>query len=111
MTMTFIKRNHPVTPKQVVNIFDLGYLGIEKDFPQQLSSIPNRNKRSIKLSQQEIEYNKSHSKRRIVIEHTICRLKKYRILADIFRNKLRKYNKVSGIVLGLVNYRIMNHNY
>ena len=31
------KENHPVTPKQVVNVFDLGYLGIEKDFPEQLS--------------------------------------------------------------------------
>ena len=24
---------------------------------------------------------------------------------DVFRNKLRKYNKVSDIVVGLVNYR------
>ncbi len=29
------KKNHPVTPKQVVNVFDLGYLGIRKDFPEQ----------------------------------------------------------------------------
>ena len=27
------KKDHPVTPKQVVNVVDLGYLGIEKDFP------------------------------------------------------------------------------
>ena len=32
------KRNHPVTPKQVVNVIDLGCLGgIEKDFPEPLS--------------------------------------------------------------------------
>ena len=31
------KKNHPVTPKQVVNVVDLGYLGVEKDFPKQLS--------------------------------------------------------------------------
>src|SRR4051794_28032392 len=30
------KNNHPVTPKQVVNVFDLGYLGVQKDFPKQL---------------------------------------------------------------------------
>jgi hypothetical protein len=60
------------------------------------------------LSAEEMEFNKSHSKKRIVIEHTICRLKKYRILADVFRNRLRKYNKVSDIVAGLANYRIMN---
>jgi hypothetical protein len=102
------KKNHLITPKEVVNVFDLGYLGIEKDFPNQLSSLPNRKKRSMKLSQEELEYNKSHSKIIIVIEHTIiCRLKKYRILADVFRNKLRKYSKVSDIVSGLINYRIM----
>jgi hypothetical protein len=29
------KDNYPATPKQVVNVFDLGYLGVEKDFPEQ----------------------------------------------------------------------------
>ena len=32
------KKNHPVTPKDVVNVYNLGYLGVEKDFPEQLSS-------------------------------------------------------------------------
>ena len=27
---------------------------------------------------------------------------------DVFRNRLRKYNRVSDIVSGLVNYRIIN---
>ena len=56
---------------------------------------------------EEKDYNKTHSKKRIVIEHTICKLKKYRIMSDVFRNKLRKFSKVSDIVSGLVNYRIM----
>jgi hypothetical protein len=103
------KRNHPVTPKKVVNVFDLGYLGVEKDFSEQLSSISNRKKRNLDLSQEEKEYNKNHSnKKRIVIEHTICNLKKYRIFADVFRNRLRKYDKVSDIVAGLINYKTMN---
>jgi hypothetical protein len=42
------------------------------------------------------------------VEYTIYRLKKYRILADVFRNKLRKYNRISDVVAGLVNYRMMN---
>jgi DDE superfamily endonuclease/Helix-turn-helix of DDE superfamily endonuclease len=105
------KENHPLTPKQVVNVVDLGYLGIEKDFPRQLSSTPTRKKRNLlQLSQQQKDYNRIHAKKRIVIEHTICRLKKYRILSDVFRNKLRKYNKVADIVSGLVNYRIMNYH-
>jgi DDE superfamily endonuclease len=104
------KENHPLTPKQVVNVFDLGYLGVEKDFPEQLlSALPYKKQRNQQeLSAEEKYYNKMHSKKRIVIEHTICRLKKYRIMGDIFRNKLRKYDKISNIVAGLVNYRIMN---
>lgn len=73
------KKNHPSTPKQVVNVFDLGYLGVEKDLPEQLSSLPNRKKRSRELPQEEKEHNLQHAKKRIVIEHVICRLKKYRI--------------------------------
>jgi hypothetical protein len=91
------KKNHPLIPKQVVNVFDLGYLGVEKDFPEQLSALPYKRKRNCERSAEEKEYNKRHSKKRIVIEHTICRLKKYRILADLFRNKLRKNNKVLDI--------------
>jgi hypothetical protein len=102
------KEGHPVTSKEVVNVFDLGYLGVEKDFPEQKSSLPKKKKINLELSQEEKDYNKNHSRKRIVIEHTICKLKKYRIMSDIFRNKLRKYNRVSDIVAGLVNYRIMN---
>ena len=105
------KKNHPVISKEVVNVFDLGYLGVEKDFPDIKSSLPNRKKRNQDLSLEEKECNQNHSRKRIVIEHTICRLKKYRIMGDIFRNRLRKYNRVSDIVSGLVNYRIMNHHH
>ena len=51
------KRNHLVTPKEVVNVVDLGYLGIEKDYPEQLSALPYRKKRNQQdLSQEEKEY-------------------------------------------------------
>ncbi len=71
------KENHPITPKQVLNVFDLGYLGIEKDYPEQLSALPNRKKRNLlQLSKEQKEHNKNHSKKRIVTDHTICRLKK-----------------------------------
>ena len=39
------KKNHPVTPCHVVNVFDLGYLGVGKDYPEQLSSLPYKKKK------------------------------------------------------------------
>ena len=103
------KKSHPVTPKQVVSAFDLGYLGVGKDSPEQLSSLPSRKRGSQKdLSHEEKECNHNRSRKRIVIEHTICRMKKHRIIIEeVFRNRLRNYDRVSDIVSGLVNYRTL----
>lgn len=102
------KKNHPDLPEDILSLYDLGFLGIDKDYKNQKSSLPIKKEKGRELTIQEKEYNKSHSAKRIVIEHAICRLKKYRIMNDTFRNRLRKYDKVSDIVSGLVNYRIMN---
>ena len=103
------KKNHPELPNEVTSMFDLGFLGVEKDYPKQKSSLPiKKEKGCYELTTQEKEYNRNHSAKRIVIEHTICRIKKYRIMNDVFRNRLRKYDKVSDIVSGLVNYMISN---
>ena len=78
----------------------LDIFGVEKDFPEQISSLPYRKKRNNKsYLKKKKETNKSHSKKRICYrEHTICRIKKYRDNeGDVFRNKLRKYNKVYQI--------------
>jgi hypothetical protein len=46
-------------------------MGIETDFPEQLSALPHKKKRNQEeLSAEEKEFNKIHSKKRIVIEHT-----------------------------------------
>ena len=82
-------------------MYDLGYLGVETDFPEQKSSHTVQKKRNSELSTEEKEYNKLHSKKRIGIEHTICRLKKYRIQSEVFKNKLRKYDKLKYDLLKL----------
>ena len=82
MTMTFIKKNHPITPKQILNVFDLGISWCRKGFSRTTIIHYLIERREImELSKEEKDYNKSHSKKRIVIEHTICRLKKYRIFS------------------------------
>ncbi len=101
------KESHPVIPKEVVTVVDLGYFGMEKDFPEQLSAPCKKKRNQEDLSQEEKKYNRIQPKMRIVIEHTICRLKKYQIKSDVLINKLKKYNKLSDIVAGLVSYRIM----
>ena len=59
------------------------------------------------LSPGEKEYNRRLAAERVVVEHTISRLKKFGVLAHVFRNRLRYYDAVADIVCGLVNLRIL----
>jgi hypothetical protein len=104
------KHNHPITLSHVDNIVNLGYLGIQKDYPTIKSVLPIRKKKNTLLSNDEVKYNKNHTRLRIIIEHTICKIKKFGIMGTKFRNRLRKYNDVSDIISGLLNFRVMQSN-
>ena len=103
------KNKHPITPPQVENVLDLGYLGVQNDFPTVKSvCLPFRKKRKKgELSDEEKKHNRKHSKLRVIVEHTVSRIKKFGIMGTKFRNKLRRYDHASDIVSGLINFRIM----
>jgi len=104
------KHNHPITPVQVENVFDLGYMGVQNDYHTVKSVLPFRKKMNNDLSKEEKIYNKKHSQLRIIVEHSICRIKKFGIMGAKFRNRLRKYDNASDIVSGLLNFRVMQFN-
>jgi hypothetical protein len=105
------KNNHPITPIQVENVFDLGYMGVQNDFPTVKSVLPFRkNRKKSELSDEEKKYNRKHSRIRVIVEHTVSRIKKFGIMGTKFRNRLKRYDHASDIVSGLVNFRIMRTN-
>ena len=109
------KWRHPRLPDGVRLGVDLGYDGIQGDYPGFNALVPfkrrspGRGKRGVKaveLTGEQKAFNRRLSEERVVVEHTICRLKKFRVMADRFRNRLRHYDAVTDIVCGLVNLRI-----
>lgn len=109
------KHSHPDLPESVRLGLDLGYKGIEKDYPKLNCALPfkrknpGRGKRGMKgteLSAEQKAFNHELSGERMVVEHTFSRVKKFHIWADEFRNRLRHYEKVTDIVCGLINFRI-----
>jgi hypothetical protein len=58
------------------------------------------------LTCEEKAYNQRLSGERVVVEHAISRVKKFRIMAHEFRNWLKRYDAMTDIVCGLVNLRI-----
>jgi len=101
------KKKHPKIPKNVELTTDLGYQGIEKDFPKMKTRIPKKKRKGKRRTKAEKKFNKKLSSERIVVEHTIGKTKKFRIMDDVFRNRLKGYDVSSSIVYGLVNFRTM----
>ena len=101
-----LKVKLPVLSEELLVFYDLGYLGVEKDFPKQISILPYKKKKGKELLDYQKEWNKSQSKIRIKVEHAISKIKKFRISSDTFRNKLCRYDTISDIVCGLVNFKI-----
>ena len=94
---------------------DLGYDGVQNDYPGLNVQVPykrrgpGRGKRGVKAKELTCEqkaFNKKLSGERVV-EHTISRLKKFRIMAHEFRNRLKYYDTMTDIVCGLVNLRMI----
>ena len=100
------KSKHPTLSEELLIFYDLGYLGVEKDFPDQISIIPYKKKKGEELNDSQKEWNKAQSKIRIKVEHIIAQIKKFRINSDTFRNRLCRYDVISEIVCGLVNFKI-----
>ncbi len=73
------KSNHPVLSEQVLQFYDLGYLGIQKDFENQISILPYKKKKGKTLTIHQKEWNKLQSKIRIKVERVIVQIKKFRI--------------------------------
>ena len=101
-----LKIKHPVLSKDLMVFYDLGYLGVEKDFPDQISILPYKRKKGKELLDYQKEWNKIQSKIRIKVEHAISKIKKFRISSDTFRNRLCHYDTISEIVCGIVNFKI-----
>ena len=72
--------------------------------------MPFRKKRKSELPNEEKKHNTKHSKLRVIVEHTVSRIKKFGIMGTKFRNKLGRHDHASDIVSGLVNFRIMRTN-
>jgi len=79
---------------------------MDSDYPRYHAVLPHKKRNGEKLTVLQKIFNKIQSKTRIRIEHTISHVKKFRILSDVFRNRLCRYDGISEIVCGLVNLKI-----
>lgn len=94
-------------PKEVNIWVDKGYEGIEKLLKNDNKVfMPKKKPKGKELTFEEKEENKVISSIRIVVEHAICGIKRYRCLTDIYRNKKGIDDKFISICAGLWNFHL-----
>jgi len=96
-----------VLPPDVAAWVDLGFVGIEKDYPHLEVVIPHKKPKKGQLSPEQRQENTIIRHFRVKIEHTISRLKRFRAVADIYRNHNSHWaDKFILIAAGLSNYHL-----
>ena len=109
------KCSHPVLSSNVGVGLDLGYVGVKVDYPNLNCVLPIKRKNpgldKVGVGAQELfaeqrAFIKVLASERVIVEHTNSRVEKFRIFGSAFRSRLWRYDLVTDVVCGLVNFRI-----
>jgi len=93
-------------PDGVGGIGDLAYVGIDKLHPQGLGASPRRKPRGKPRPPEDSAYNTAFSRRRIIVENTIGRLRRYQTLTQTDRQHRQNHASRVCAVAGLVNRQL-----
>jgi DDE superfamily endonuclease len=93
----------PMLPEQLC-LADKGYQGITKLHPS--SCIPTKKPWKAKLDKFEREHNRLLAQLRVVAEHVNRRLKIFRILAERYRNRRRRFGLRFNLIAAILNFEL-----
>jgi len=93
-------------PPGVGALGDLAYVGLADAHPQGLGAAPRRKPRGCPRPPADVAYNRAFARRRIAVEHTIGRLRRYDALTTTDRHHRRGHTARVRAVVGLVNRQL-----
>lgn len=87
---------------------DLGFNGFQDLYKCRCLNIPHKKPKGKELTEEQKKENTQLSSVRVIVEHSIGGLKRYRILSDRLRMKNREtYDDILGICAGLWNFMLI----
>jgi hypothetical protein len=106
--ITLLKQSELLSrlPEGVGGLGDLAYVGIAQEHPQGLGATPRRKPRGKDRPEEDIAFNRAFARRRIVVEHTIDRMRRYQCLSQTDRHHRCHHSARTRAVAGLVNRQI-----
>jgi hypothetical protein len=93
-------------PPGVGALGDLAYVGLGSLHPQGLGATPRRKPRNKPRPAEDVAYNRAFARRRVVVEHTVGRLRCFQAIRQRDRHHRRHHTARVCAVAGLVNRRL-----
>lgn len=94
-----------VKPHESLEVLaDSGYQGLAKLHGK--SRTPHKKPRKSELTDEQKQSNRELARRRVVVEHVIRSLKIFRILAERYRNRRKRFSLRFNLIAGLYNYEL-----
>lgn len=106
--LTLLKHAHLLDrlPAGVGGLGDLAYVGLADLHPTGLGATPRRKPRGKERPPEDIAFNAAFAKRRVTVEHTINRVRRYQCLTQTDRHHRQHHAPRVRAVAGLVNRQI-----
>jgi len=100
------KESQTLLKRTTTFLGDTGYQGIQRRRAH--ATIPRKKKQGCELSRDDRRFNHTLSSKRIEIEHVIGRLKRFRIIADRYRNRRKRFALRFKLIAGIYNYELLD---
>jgi hypothetical protein len=85
---------------------DSGYQGLQKEHPN--TAMPVKKPKGKPLTKEQKRANREQSRERILVENVIGSLKRFRILAERYRSRRKRFGLRLNLIAGLYNWELDN---
>jgi len=100
---SIFKKTLHISP-QILVLADSGYRGIQKVHANSRFPLRHKEDKYRMPDAERKEYNKSIASQRMKIEHIICRIKRFKILSERYRNRRKRFGLRLNLICGILNF-------
>lgn len=92
--------------ENIIAVTDTGYQGLQKIHVNTL--MPKKKSKKQPLTAEDKLRNRELSSLRVLNEHVIGKLKRFKILSDKYRNRRKRFGLRFNLISGIYNYELPN---
>lgn len=90
--------------EEIKALTDTGYLGLQKIHSN--TSMPKKKSKKRPLTCKDKLINRKLSSQRVLNEHVIGKIKRFKIISDKYRNRRKRFGLRFSLIAGIYNYEL-----